>query len=635
MSERLVNLDIGIRGDTTSLDTALQKSEGSVAGFKDAIGKSSAGVEGAFSNLGKSNDKVAALNGSLANVKDAAGKAASGVAGLAGGLAGVKAPNLAPGLANAVPAADKARSAVEAIGQAFAGLGKGSGLSSTFSVVSSLASAARSSVSLVGSAFSGLGTAAKGSSAAAGEGMAGIGSAAGMAGGAVAGVVGVVLSAVKAAITTIKDLTQQGIEYISQLSKVAQRLGTTNAGLAGLQHAAVLSGLGIDELTHGLQHLQRSISEAATSGGEAAAALNKMQLNAQELNELTTEQQLAKVADGLKNITIAGDRTRISMQLFGRGGAEMIDIMKHGADGLQKFQQQASALGLGVSAAQAQAVRNVGSSWRLLGEQAKGIGATMAVAFAPMVEWINDKLGSALGWLNSKVQDSLPYWNAFSGVVSAFFGMLREMMQPVLDAVGAAFSGINQWLRDNGIKWEELKEKILQFTFGTQFVLENWADSFGLVFDKAYLKIVQFGNNIEHFFTTALPRLLKGQGWTEAFERLPTDFENELMENLKAKEEELDERFQWFVNQKMDEFGKKAAEDVAPKGIPNVSVSQKPKAAELGSVEAFSILANTGKQEDKVWRVATDQLMEAKNANKLLAEMIKLFGGNVIAPAKL
>ena len=75
-------------------------------------------------------------------------------------------------------------------------------------------------------------------------------------------------------------LVKQSLAVNDALAKTADRLGLTTEALAGLQHAAELTGAGTKTLDMALQRMTRRIGEAATGSGAAKDAITELGLSA-------------------------------------------------------------------------------------------------------------------------------------------------------------------------------------------------------------------------------------------------------------------------------------------------------------------------------------------------------------------
>lgn len=175
-------------------------------------------------------------------------------------------------------------------------------------------------------------------------------------------------------------------QAIDSTAKFADRIGMSTEGLVALQHAAELTGVATNSLQMGLQRMTRRIAEAAQGTGEAKDAIRELGLDAGELSRMKPEQAFAKIADKMKLVATQGDRVRLAMKLFDSEGVALVNTLALGSDGLADMREEAEALGLTFSRLDAFKVEAANDAMSRVGATFKGIGRTLAVELAPMVE---------------------------------------------------------------------------------------------------------------------------------------------------------------------------------------------------------------------------------------------------------
>jgi len=92
--------------------------------------------------------------------------------------------------------------------------------------------------------------------------------------------------AATAAAGALAAFTRMSMISIDNLGKTADKLGTTTETLAGLQHAAELTGVSTETMNMALQRMTRRVAEAAVGTGEAKGALEELNIDAAQLVKL-------------------------------------------------------------------------------------------------------------------------------------------------------------------------------------------------------------------------------------------------------------------------------------------------------------------------------------------------------------
>lgn len=184
---------------------------------------------------------------------------------------------------------------------------------------------------------------------------------------------------------------------MDEVGKASRKLGITTEALSELKHAADLSDIGFQDLQKGIQFMERGISDAAQGVGEGVRALNSLGLSAEKLKQLAPEDQMAVLADALKGLDSQADRVAISMQLFGRSGAQMLPLLEAGSAGLNQMRQDARDLGLSLNKDATDAAEKFNDAITRLKGSTQQFGVAITVAVAP-------GLTSFVDWLTTAIQ---------------------------------------------------------------------------------------------------------------------------------------------------------------------------------------------------------------------------------------
>lgn len=287
-----------------------------------------------------------------------------------------------------------------------------------------------------------------------------------------AGLVGKVAGAISSAVQMVTNAIQEQVGQIDNLAKTADKLGLGTEALAGLRHGAALAGQDAASLDNSIRHLQKNISEAATSGGDAAFAFNVLGLNAAKLRDLKPEEQIMQISDGFKEVTASSDRVRLAMQIFGREGASMINLLASGRKNINAAIAEAQRLGLGINRAEAAQVEAyVDAATRLKGAFA-GIGRTLAIQFAPYLKQAADYVTELAVKFRKWVDDTLPY---VVGYLTGLRDRFNEIMPEVVEAVQDAWQRIVQAVR-NGVS--KATETLARWRDNTISAVNKVADAF-------------------------------------------------------------------------------------------------------------------------------------------------------------
>lgn len=215
-------------------------------------------------------------------------------------------------------------------------------------------------------------------------------------------------AAVVAGVTAMTFALKQSIDAMDDLSKSAQKVGTTTEALSALQYAASLADVSTEELTLSMGKLAKS----AADGNEAFAAMGiKTTDTAGNLKD--TSQLMTEVAGKFAAYKDGAEKTALAQEIFGKSGAKLIPLLNSGADGLAEMADEAERLGLIVSGDTGKAAEEFNDTLTRLGAVGRGVANQMAAELLPTLQTVSDYLLE-----NSK--DSGVLAAAFSGLKLAF-----------------------------------------------------------------------------------------------------------------------------------------------------------------------------------------------------------------------
>lgn len=133
---------------------------------------------------------------------------------------------------------------------------------------------------------------------------------------------------------TLRDIAKESWETMResfQLARDARTLGMTTVGLQGVQHAAEEQGVDPGEAQGRLYKLTNKVGEAAMGDKSAQNFFKDMGV---EIEGKRMEEILTDITKAFEEMKDPAERAHKATQLFGRGGAEMIPVLKQMAEGV-------------------------------------------------------------------------------------------------------------------------------------------------------------------------------------------------------------------------------------------------------------------------------------------------------------
>ncbi len=142
------------------------------------------------------------------------------------------------------------------------------------------------------------------------------------------------------------EAAKSAAEFGDRIEHAAQKTGMSAESLQGLGFAAKMSDVDFQSLTIGLTHLSRAMLQTQQGSLQSASAFRSVGLSAQQLQSMSMDEVLAKVADRFHATRDGATKTALAMQIFGRSGAELIPLLDRGSEGIDALKAKAKQLGI-------------------------------------------------------------------------------------------------------------------------------------------------------------------------------------------------------------------------------------------------------------------------------------------------
>jgi len=226
------------------------------------------------------------------------------------------------------------------------------------------------------------------------------------------------------------------------LAKMSDKLGVTTEAMAGLQHAASLTGVESSTLEKALVNLTKASNQAARGFGEGVRSFEMLGLSAKALNELSPDKQFLAIADSIAKMTNKQDQLTVATELFGARGASLINTLKLGRDGLLEMAAEAGTLGLAISRVEAAKLEEANDAIERMTKSFSGLAMTAAVELAPAISKIADDIRGLV--TDAKGGGFFSGLSKAVGLIKSGFLGLRVI---VTKSISAAVSGINAFAK--------------------------------------------------------------------------------------------------------------------------------------------------------------------------------------------
>lgn len=315
-------------------------------------------------------------------------------------------------------------------------------------------------------------------------------------GGVIGAGFGVGLAAVTGMVSGFQSLVGSMKEFADRAdatTKIARAFGLTTENLSGLQHAAGLAGVETEELTVSLKTLSNNIGEANSGSATAQKMFETLGLSASDLASLPLDESLGLIADKFTEIEDPAQRTKLALDLFGKSGFKMGELLAGGSQGLKEAVEEAKLLGISFNNIDASAIEKSNDALSRMSGAIGGVWQRMVVALAPTVQAIAEGVTGAFVKLS-------PVINYVGDVAKEVFEIMALAIQDVSAWIGEL---LGSWAGSVS-EWPAPGEVATKVVYGIAKAIAYVIDTTKAVvgaFAVASGAIIKFGNQIITMYT--------------------------------------------------------------------------------------------------------------------------------------
>ena len=248
-------------------------------------------------------------------------------------------------------------------------------------------------------------------------------------------------AAVAAVGVALFAMTRRSMQNIDALTKQARSLGLTTKALQAMSLVAQEAGVSTDRLTQSLGLMQRQIVELERGSASATRAFDALGLKLRDLQRLSPDEQFRKIADALNRIEDPALRTATAMEIFGRSGRDVINMLDNYGSKIDEAREFQDRFNISVSEIDARNIEEANDAAGRLREAIGGLGNTLSARFAPDVKIASNALLSLVGVLVDRATPAeTAFWKETDRVSASAKGAKGNVanLEGAFDKVGGA-----------------------------------------------------------------------------------------------------------------------------------------------------------------------------------------------------
>lgn len=185
----------------------------------------------------------------------------------------------------------------------------------------------------------------------------------------------------------------QTFKAIDAQADLAHQLGASVTGVQSLMRAGDLAGASQESLSAAVGMLNTKLGQAINGAGTAGGALKQLGLSAEALSKMDVDERVAAISDRINALGYGTEQTAAVLRELGIRQGELIDLFRNGGDAIRDARSELVGFGVAVSDIDAERIGAADDALKKIRLTLDGIATQAAIAVAPMLQEIGDRLG--------------------------------------------------------------------------------------------------------------------------------------------------------------------------------------------------------------------------------------------------
>lgn len=301
---------------------------------------------------------------------------------------------------------------------------------------------------------------------------------------------GQITAGVSRAVSSFMNMAGAQAEVIDSTSKLAARLGFTYGEFAGLALAGELAGVSMDTIAAASTKADIAFVKAANGSKTARATFDRLGLSMEQLNGMSASERFDAIAASIAALPTEAERAAAAVQIFGRGGAQLLPLFAQGAEGIAQARAEAERFGLTLTNEQGQNVEAMNDAFTRAQQAIQGVVGQIVAYLSPAVEAVTTAFSDFIGSVGGA--------NIGQAIGEALL-QGAQFFAGIADWVIAGIGGVFEYASAVGESWAigwELGTRVGNLLYGAFKLFEGVVNIFGGLFSDIVAGLYRVGAGI-------------------------------------------------------------------------------------------------------------------------------------------
>lgn len=252
---------------------------------------------------------------------------------------------------------------------------------------------------------------------------------------------GMVGFAMYRAATAVLHWNDAATESIMKTQRMAREMGVTFESMKLIEELATRSGIPGGQIERWLGHMSALLGGVVNGNYEAIRTFRLLGLQGREIANMPVDQAFFRLIGMLQRLPSQYERVRVAHLIFGRDFRRVLDMaMAPGAQNIEGLREHMRQSGLMLDDIDVTRVEQAYLHMRNLRNAVEGLGNTLAISLAPIIQVISDRMR---GWVIAEDGE-------------ARIRSIRNTAVQLLDtvvAIAAVFANLGSAIQNFGDRW--------------------------------------------------------------------------------------------------------------------------------------------------------------------------------------
>lgn len=198
------------------------------------------------------------------------------------------------------------------------------------------------------------------------------------------------------------QLGRGALDAADQMWTIHERTDASVESLSRLKYVATQTGAEFEGVATALKLSQKALVTLGADTDSAVSPFRALGLSVADLKKMAPEDAFLLIGDAISRLPSHAERTAVSMQVFGRAGADLIPMFAGGAAGLREMMAEADRLGITMSTSTAQGADATNDKLTTLKLSIDALVLNLTTGLLPALNLIAGA-ATPIGWVSTQV----------------------------------------------------------------------------------------------------------------------------------------------------------------------------------------------------------------------------------------